>query len=183
MRRYVPYLAAAFCAGLLTCLSPGKADASQYAALAQSASQPAAGLLQQIGYYGGGGGGYSGDDQNSYDDDGYGKKPEYYGGGYKRGGYGNGYRRGGYNGGGYGSGYNGGGYSGHRDNYKRYDEDSHEGCYKRKWVCEESEPRCFRQRDCVWNYGREYCRYVKRCNGGGDRYCKWITVPSYHCGY
>jgi hypothetical protein len=178
MRRYAPYLAAAFCAGLLTWLSPGKADASEYAALAQSvaAAQPEAGLLQQIGYYGGGSGVYNGDD----DGEAYGKKPHYYGGG--------GYNGGGYNNGGYGDGdYNRGGYRGrgygHRYNYKHYDEDSHDGCYKRKWVCEESEPRCFRQRDCVWNYGREYCRYVRRCNGGGDRYCKWITVPSYHCGY
>jgi len=169
MRRYAPYLAAVFCACLLTWISPGKAVASDYAALAHSAvnAQPQAGLLQQIGYYGGSGV-YYGDDQNSGDDDeeSYRKKPEYYGGR---------------------DGYNSGGYAGRSYSYryhrKHYDEDLHEGCYKRKWVCEESEPRCFRQRDCVWNYGREYCRYVRRCNGGGDRYCKWITVPSYHCGY
>lgn len=167
MRRYVPYLAAVFCVCLFSWVSPGKAAASDYAALAHSIanSQPQAGLLQQIGYYGGGSDVYNGDEQNSDDDDGeaYRKKPEYYGGG----------------------GYNSGGYAGRSYGYhrKHYDEDSREGCYKRKWVCEESEPRCFRQRDCVWNYGREYCRYVRRCNGGGDRYCKWITVPSYHCGY
>lgn len=182
MRRYVPYLAIAFCTGLLTWLSPSKADAGEFTALAQSVAvlQPEAGLLQPIGYYGGGGGVYYGDRQYSDDDDGeaYSKKPDYYGGGYNGGGYNRGgYDDGGYNRGGYGRGY------GYRYHHKRYYEDSQEGCYKRKWVCEESEPRCFRQRDCVWNYGREYCRYVRRCNGGNDRYCKWITVPSSHCGY
>ncbi|WP_088347459.1 MULTISPECIES: hypothetical protein [Rhodomicrobium] len=49
--------------------------------------------------------------------------------------------------------------------------------YRQKYVCENNEPRCFRQRECIWYFGREYCRYVRKCVGG-EKYCKWITVPS-----
>jgi hypothetical protein len=53
--------------------------------------------------------------------------------------------------------------------------------YQQKYVCESSVPRCFKQRECVWNYGREYCRYVQKCVGGGDHRCKWINVPVRSC--
>jgi hypothetical protein len=173
MRRYVPYLAAALCAGILTLLSPATTEAGQFAGLAQtiSASQQQSATLHQAGYYGGGD--YYGDDQ----------KQEYDGGGYDKGGYGgNGY----YGNGGYDKGgYNGGGYGGGEkyDDHGGYKNGCCKGCYKKKWVCEESEPRCRSARECVWYYGKEYCRYVRRCYGGGDRYCKWVSYPSHNCGY
>jgi hypothetical protein len=150
------FLAAAFCAGALTLLSPAKADASQYMPLAQaiSASQPHSATLLDVGYYGGGD--YYGDDQNDSDD---GHKQDNYGGGHKH------------------------GYGYHRKHHDNESNGCCNSCYKKKWVCEESEPRCFKQRECVWHYGKEYCRYVRRCHGGGDRYCKWISVRSHNCGY
>ena len=184
MRRYMPFLAAAFCAGVLTLLSPASAEAGQFGALAQaiSTSQPQSAALLEAGYYGGGD--YYGDDQKS-DDGGYGQKQDYYGGGaggYDKGGYGgNGYYgSGGYPQGGYGD--DNGGYDRkyHKDDYP---DGCCKGCYKKKWVCEESEPRCRKARECVWYYGKEYCRYVRRCHGGGDRYCKWVSYPSHNCGY
>ncbi len=51
--------------------------------------------------------------------------------------------------------------------------------YHQKYVCEQNEPRCFKQRECIWYYGREYCRYVRKCNGG-EKYCKWVDVPYYN---
>lgn len=65
--------------------------------------------------------------------------------------------------------------------YDRYDHGHH--ChrkYKKRWVCDQTIPRCFRQRECIWHYGREYCRYVKKCVGG-EKYCKWIKVPVKDC--
>ena len=76
----------------------------------------------------------------------------------------------GYDGNGYGHGY---GYShGHDCGYPRY---------VQKYVCDQTEPRCFRQREAIWYYGREYLRYVRKCVGG-ENYCKWITVPVNDCG-
>ena len=77
----------------------------------------------------------------------------------------------------------------YNDDYDNYDNDHdyngrHSCGYKRyhkKYVCEHSVPRCFKQRKCVWYYGHEYCRYVKKCVGGGDKYCKWIKVPVRGC--
>jgi hypothetical protein len=174
MRRNVSYLAAAFCAGMLTLLSPLQASANPYEALAQSisAAQPHAATLLAVGYYGGGD--YDGDDQKP-DDDGYGQKQDYYGGGYRRGEYGGGQK--------YGYGDNDGGYRYHRKHYDYPDRCCNNSCYKKKWVCEESEPRCRKARECVWYYGKEYCRDVRRCHGGGDRYCKWISVRSGNCGW
>ncbi len=54
--------------------------------------------------------------------------------------------------------------------------------YRKKYVCEKAEPRCFKQRKCIWYYGREYCRYIRKCIRG-ERYCKWIRVPVRKCGY
>lgn len=191
MRRYMPFLAAALCAGLLILLSPAKADAGQYAAFAQaiSGSQPQAATLLKVGYYGGGD--YYGDDQKSkdYDDS---PKQNYYGGGYDKGGYGDGgyqkhgygsgggYHKGGYGGSGY---YGGGGYDDRRKYDDGYPDGCCKGCYRKKWVCEESEPRCRKARECVWYYGKEYCRYVRRCHGGGDRYCKWVSYPNHNCDW
>ncbi|NJM35226.1 MAG: hypothetical protein HC850_11525 [Rhodomicrobium sp.] len=85
-----------------------------------------------------------------------------------------------------------GGYSS-QHNDEEYEEDDgdygykrrHYNCgsyvrYKKKYVCEHTEPRCFKQRECIWHYGREYCRYVKKCVGG-EKYCKWISVPVKSC--
>ncbi len=86
--------------------------------------------------------------------------------------------------------------AGYYDNYDRrddydgdygedddYDDGGHCGYthYKRKYVCDETVPRCFRQRKCIWWYGREYCRYGQKCVGGNDRSCKWIEVPVRSC--
>ncbi len=191
MRRYMPFLAAAFCAAVLTSLSPANAEASQFGALAQaiSTSQSQSATLLSVGYYGGGD--YYGDDQKSDGGD-YGQKQDYNGGsgGYDKGGYGGngyygsgGYDKGGYGGNGYygSGGYDKGGYNG--DDNGGHHNGCCKGCYKKKWVCEESEPRCRSARECVWYYGKEYCRYVRRCHGGGDRYCKWVSYPSHGCGY
>ena len=73
----------------------------------------------------------------------------------------------------------------HKHKPKRHHEHKHQGCgggYKQKYVCEQAEPRCFKQRECVWYYGREYYRYVRKCHGG-EKYCKWISVPSYGSCY
>ena len=205
MRRYIAFLAAAACAGVLTLLSPGTAEAGQFGALAQivAPSHPQAATLLPVGYYGGGdyygddqkddsdGGGYNkdGDGGEGYHKDGYGGG--YGGGGYhKKDGYGSGHGGGGYHKDGYGSGYRKhgyGGYAGYRYHRKHHDDYPNgccdNGCYKKKWVCEESEPRCRKARECVWHYGKEYCRYVRRCYGGGDRYCKWISYRSHNCGW
>jgi hypothetical protein len=53
--------------------------------------------------------------------------------------------------------------------------------YEKKYVCEQTEPRCFKQRECIWSYGREYCRYVRKCIHG-EKYCRWISVPVKSCG-
>jgi hypothetical protein len=76
-----------------------------------------------------------------------------------------------------------------RDHYDRdkhgYDHDGGYYCgytrYEKKYVCESTVPRCFKQRKCIWYYGREYCRYVRKCVGG-DRYCKYVNVPIKDCG-
>ena len=197
----MPFLAAAICAGVLTLLSPAKAEASQFGALAQaiSTSQPPAAALLPVGYYGGGD--YYGDDQkDDYNggDGGHHKRGYGSGGGYHKGGYGGsgyygggggGYNKGGYGGGGYhggkkyGDGDDDGGHGYHRKDHEDYPDGCCKGCYKKKWVCEESEPRCRKARECVWHYGKEYCRYVRRCHGGGDRYCKWVSYRSHNCGW
>lgn len=65
-----------------------------------------------------------------------------------------------------------------------YDSDDRHSCdytrYEKKYVCEHVKPRCFKQRECIWYYGREYCRYVRKCVGG-DKYCKWVNVPVNDC--
>jgi hypothetical protein len=75
----------------------------------------------------------------------------------------------------YGDDYDDGGYDHHQQ---------HHYCgtrYESKYVCEQTEPRCFKQRECIWHYGHEYCRYVHKCVGG-ERYCKWVKYPVEDCG-
>jgi hypothetical protein len=94
--------------------------------------------------------------------------------------------------------YGGGDYYGKKhDNYEAEDEEEdygkhrhrksqgccNNGCYKKKWVCESAEPRCRKERECIWHYGKEYCRYVRRCYGDSGQYCKWISVKSNNCGW
>lgn len=52
--------------------------------------------------------------------------------------------------------------------------------YSKKYVCKQPEPRCLRQRECIWYYGKEYCRYVRKCSYGEKR-CKYISVPKRKC--
>jgi hypothetical protein len=79
------------------------------------------------------------------------------------------------------AGYYGGGHDDEDNDDGYHDEpQEHNGCghtrYKKKYVCEQDEPRCFKQRDCIWYWGREYCRYVRKCVGG-QRYCRWVKTP------
>jgi hypothetical protein len=77
----------------------------------------------------------------------------------------------------------GDGHGGHEGDYDDggYDEPGgHHACghtrYKKKYVCEQDEPRCFKQRECIWYWGREYCRYVRKWVGGKS-YCRWVKTP------
>ena len=82
-----------------------------------------------------------------------------------------------------GDGYGGDNYDDYGDH--SYKPDHHSYCsprYEKKYVCEQNEKRCFKQRECIWYYGREYCRYVEKCVGG-ERYCKWVDYPVRDCGY
>ncbi len=94
-------------------------------------------------------------------------------------GYYDGYQKDDYNDEGDGYGDNDEGYGHHS-----YKPKHHSYCgtrYDKKYVCEENEKRCFKQRECIWHYGREYCRYVHKCVGG-ERYCKWVHYPVRDCG-
>lgn len=148
----MPFLAAALCAAVLSLLSPAKLEAGQYAAVANAISASQAHSATLVDVGYYGGGDYYGDDQGADD---YDDRP-------KR---------------------NYGGYRHYRKHYQDHSDGCcNNGCYKKKWVCEESEPRCRKARECVWYYGKEYCRDVRRCNGGGDRYCKWVSYRSNYCG-
>ncbi len=154
MRRPLPFLAAALFAVLAALFTPLTANAGSVVPLAKPAlsSDTTARFVVLAGYDGG----HHGD----YDD-------------------------------------NDNGYDGHGDNYghdgygRDHDYDHHgyghgRECdygprYVRKYVCDQTEPRCFRQRETIWYYGREYFRYVRKCVGG-ENYCKWITVPVNDCG-
>lgn len=70
---------------------------------------------------------------------------------------------------------------GYEDYDRGYDQrGGHHACgytrYKKKYVCDQDEPRCFKQRECIWYWGREYCRYVRKCVGG-QRHCRWVKTP------
>lgn len=45
------------------------------------------------------------------------------------------------------------------------------GPLREKKVCD-WEPYCWKERECYIIYGRKYCRYYKKCNGG-ERRCYW----------
>jgi hypothetical protein len=164
MRRLLPLFAAALVAGLFTLLIPLQAEAGAMPPLAKPAAtvQLDANLLTLAGYYGG----YQqGDDYDRDQGDGYGKDDSY--------GHNDDYGR--------DKGY------GHDNGYghdEGYGYKKHHYCsthYEKKYVCDQTEPRCFRQRECIWNYGREYCRYVQKCVGG-EKYCKWVSYPISDCG-
>jgi hypothetical protein len=157
MRRNLTFLASALISGLIGLAMLGTAQAAQFSSSLASVGQPPA-LIQLAGYY---------SDSNGDDDEGYRYK---YSRRYQEkhhydnddDGHDNG----------------DGGYNRHREyqscGYKRW---------KRRYVCDEPSPRCFKQRECIWHYGREYCTYVRKCIGG-EQYCRWKSVPSYrNCGY
>lgn len=161
MRRNLSLFAAALLSGLLAValLSPANAGSLPASSLSSINASPA--LLQLAGYY---------SDGYSSDDDG--------GDGYK---YSRRYHQKRY----YDNDDDGDdGYDGYRRHKKHYE---YNGCgyhkrWKRRYVCDEPSPRCFKQRECIWSYGREYCTYVRKCIGG-EQYCRWKSVPTYStCG-
>lgn len=52
--------------------------------------------------------------------------------------------------------------------------------YVNEYECEQPEPRCLRQRECVWWYGKEYCRYVRKCSRT-EKSCHYVKVPRQSC--
>lgn len=52
--------------------------------------------------------------------------------------------------------------------------------YVSKYVCEQPEPRCLKQRECIWSYGREYCRNVRKCSRT-EKTCNYVKVPKRRC--
>ena len=52
--------------------------------------------------------------------------------------------------------------------------------YVSKYVCEQPVPRCLKQRECVWYYGKEYCRYVRKC-AHTEKSCSYVKVPRRKC--
>jgi hypothetical protein len=175
MRRTLALFVTALLSGLLalTSLSPAHAGAQFAPSLASGKASPA--LLHLAGYYSDGG---DNDDGYRYRSRGYQQKRSYGdddGDGDGDGGY-YGYRR-------YKN-HDDDGYRGYRHDKKHYDHSG--GCgykrWKRRYVCDEPSPRCFKQRECIWNYGREYCTYVRKCIGGGEQYCRWKSTPYSYCG-
>ena len=153
MSRYIACLTAALLAGMIAFVTSFHAQAAPASAFSPltSAIEVNSGGLKLAGYYGN----YR---RRDYNDDDYRDNGD-------DDGYDNGDNDDNYDN---GHDYNGG----HSCGYQRY---------HKKYVCEQSVPRCFKQRECVWYYGREYCRYVKKCVGGHDKYCKWIKVPVHGC--
>lgn len=161
MIRNLTQIAAALLSGLLALamLSPAHAGAQIAPSLSSAKASPA--LLRLAGYYSDGYG----------DDDGYRYKQKRHYDNYDNGddGYDD-YRP----------------RKHYKHHYKPYKHYEHQGCgykrWKRKYVCDEPSPRCFKQRECIWHYGREYCTYVKKCIGG-EQYCHWKSVPvQSYCG-
>jgi hypothetical protein len=152
MRRSLTLIVTALLSGILALANLSPARAGAQLAPSLSSSTKSSPSLLQLA-------GYYSDSQsyedNSYEegDDGYRYRRNYY----KKRYYDN-----------YGDGYR------HRScGHKRW---------KRKYVCDEPEPRCFKQRECIWHYGREYCTYVRKCVGG-QQHCHWKSVPSRsYCG-
>lgn len=153
MSRYIACLTAALLAGTIAFVTSFQAQAAPASAFSPltSAIEVNSGALKLAGYYGN----YR---RRDYNDDDYRDNGD-------DDGYDNGDNNDNYD--------NGHDYKGgHSCGYQRY---------HKKYVCEQSVPRCFKQRKCVWYYGYEYCRYVKKCVGGHDKYCKWIKVPVRDC--
>lgn len=47
--------------------------------------------------------------------------------------------------------------------------------YTKKRVCQRTRGHCYKQRECITHYGKEYCRFARRCEPGYST-CKWVTV-------
>lgn len=70
-----------------------------------------------------------------------------------------------------------------RKHYKRKYYKPRKRCYTEyvsKYVCDQTEPRCLKQRECVWWYGKEYCRYVRKCSHT-EKTCNYVKVPKRKC--
>ena len=70
-----------------------------------------------------------------------------------------------------------------RKHYKRKYHKPRRHCYKEyvsKYVCDQTVPRCLKQRECVWHYGKEYCRYVRKC-AHTEKTCDYVKVPKRRC--
>jgi hypothetical protein len=158
MRRTLTFLATAFLSSILALANLGPAQAgAQISPSFSSASKSSSSLLQLAGYY---------SDSQSYEDN-----DSVYGDNDDGEGYQHRYKR---------------TYHSKRYYDNQGDDYRHRSCgykrWKRKYVCEEPEPRCFKQRECIWHYGREYCTYVRKCVGG-QQYCHWKSVPvRSYCG-
>lgn len=77
-------------------------------------------------------------------------------------------------------------YDDYEDDYRpRKHYKSRKRCYTEyvtKYECEQPEPRCLKQRECVWYYGKEYCRYVRKCSRT-EKSCNYVKVPKRRCWY
>lgn len=70
-----------------------------------------------------------------------------------------------------------------RKHYKRKYHKHRKSChteYVSKYVCDQTVPRCMKQRECVWWYGKEYCRYVRKCSHT-EKTCDYVKVPKHRC--
>jgi hypothetical protein len=70
-----------------------------------------------------------------------------------------------------------------RKHHKRRHYEPRKSChteYVSKYVCKQPVPRCLKQRECVWHYGEEYCRYVRKCTRTENK-CHYVKVPRRKC--
>jgi hypothetical protein len=70
-----------------------------------------------------------------------------------------------------------------RKHYKRKYHKPRKRCYSEyvsKYVCDQTAPRCLKQRECIWHYGKEYCRYVRKCSHT-EKTCNYVKVPKRRC--
>ena len=70
-----------------------------------------------------------------------------------------------------------------RKHYKREHYKPRKRCYTEyvsKYVCKQPAPRCLKQRECIWWYGEEFCRDVRKCSHT-EKTCKYVKVPKRKC--
>lgn len=66
------------------------------------------------------------------------------------------------------------------DGYGGHSRCGHSG-YTKKRVCSRTRGHCYKRRECITHYGKEYCRYTRRCEPGYST-CKWVTVRHHDRG-